>query len=402
MEGTADPTDQPQVMKDKTGWNKYRRGPVNKITTDSNVLTIEALSSSGDGICHLDGRAVFVPYTMPGDRVRVKLIQQKKNFARGQLLELVSPSEQRISPPCNYFGRCGGCQWQHIPYEQQIQAKHEHLKHVLTHIGKQDDPPIQSLVQAPDGYNYRNRIQGEIRDGKFFFRHKGSDQPINISHCAIADPAINKHLEHSDLKKGLQGRVEIAADNTAISVLRINDKQSTELGFRQVNTRVSELLSHHLKAVVDASQCKTIVDLYCGRGSWTIELAQDDDQRHCIGVDSSTDNISIARQASQAAGLTNIEFIHAKVESSLSTLPVSDSLCIIDPPRAGLHATARSTLCKQMPECIIYISCHPATLARDILELTSSNYALQSVLPLDMFPQTPHLECMAKLVRKPL
>jgi len=391
--------------KDKTGWNKYRRGPKIQpsslpLSTGSHEITIDSLSSSGDGIGRLGGRAVFVPHTLPGDVVRVKLVRTKKTFAHAQLQEIITASDQRVVPECQYVGQCGGCQWQHIPYQQQLEAKHQNLLHILTHIGKLEKPIVHPVLASPELYHYRNRIQGEIVDGRFHFRHRKSDEAISVNQCVIADSVINEFLAQTDLRSCPQGRVEIASDKHVASVLPLNSQQSTELGFRQVNTPVNSLLNNILHEIVAGCQCSTLIDLYCGRGSWTISLAQHPALSQCVGVDSSADNIRLAKQAAKENEISNTRFIHAKVESTLKSLSLNDAVCIVDPPRAGLHTDVRRALCApNAPQLLLYISCHPATLARDLAELTEKRYQFMSATPLDMFPQTPHLECLAQLSR---
>jgi len=385
-------------MKDKTGWNKYRhkRKPVEPKEAE---LQIESLTNSGDGLGRLDERVVFVPYTLPGDRVRIKITQRKKTYALAEVIDIVEPGEHRREARCAYFERCGGCDWQHVPYSLQLDAKEQQLKDTLERIGNLGPIPIQPIVSGSKEFGYRNRIQGEIRGGQFHYKRRRSDQRIAISHCDIAEPAINDYLKDG-LEDQSNGRVEIAVVDDTIKVVPVNEKNSTELGFRQVNTEVSELLSSRILSLVKQSQWQQIVDLYCGRGTWTNEIASSYQEKQLIGVDSSADNIRVAREESQRKKLTNIEFHQSPVEKLINKLPLESSLCIFDPPRAGLDSSICDGIIKRKPPELIYVSCHPATLARDLKLLVDGGYHVKSLLPLDMFPQTAHLESLVHLVLK--
>jgi len=228
-------------MKDKSGWNKYRRKQPPAEARECDIV-IEALTNSGDGLGRIDQRVVFVPYTLPGDKVKVRLTQRKKTFAIGQIVEILEPGKQRIEPQCQYFGQCGGCDWQHVPYAEQLSAKQEQLEDTLKRIGGLDDITVEPIVHGQQQFSYRNRIQGEIRAGDFHYKHRKSDQRIAISRCDIANEAINDWLA-ADNKTELSGRIEIAVMDDEVVVVPMNDNHSSELGFRQVNTEVSEMLT---------------------------------------------------------------------------------------------------------------------------------------------------------------
>lgn len=385
-------------MKDKSGWNKYRHKR-KEFEPRESELVIESLTNAGDGLGRQDQRVVFVPYTLPGDRVRIKITQRKKTYALGSVEEILEPGKDRIEAPCPYFGRCGGCDWQHVPYPMQLAAKQEQLLDTLTRIGLLKDLPMEDITPSSREYGYRNRIQGEIRAGSFHYKWRRSDQRIAIDRCAIAEDAINDFLQNADLTQCPQGRVEIAVVDGEVTVLAVNDKNTTELGFRQINTEISDTLTARLLERVAQSQCAQIIDLYCGRGQWTNAIAGQHGDKPVIGVDSSAENISAAREQSQALGLSNVLFHQAAVEKTLGKLDTGNSLCIVDPPRAGLDSTVTDALIANPCEQLIYVSCHPATLARDLKKLTEGGYRIETLAPLDMFPQTAHLECLVHLVR---
>lgn len=388
-----------RLMKDKTGWNKYRRKRAPMEPKEAELL-IESLTNSGDGLGRLDERVVFVPYTMQGDRAKIKITQRKKTYALAEVVELIEPSNLRVEPKCAYFKVCGGCDWQHIPYELQLEAKIQQLKDTLQRIGTLGDVAIQPVVASTSPYAYRNRIQGEIRNKEFHYKRRRSDQHIAVSRCEIAEEPINEWLTEN-VQSAPSGRVEIALVDDSVVVLPVNDQNSTDLGFRQVNSSVSEELSERLLAIVEQSQCSSVIDLYCGRGTWTNKIATLHPEKSIIGVDSSPENIRTAKESAASQKINNVKFHQATVEKTIRTLPVSTSLCIVDPPRAGLDANVCESLIKARPEELVYISCHPATLARDLKLLTAAGYEISTLVPLDMFPQTAHLETLTQLKATP-
>ena len=280
----------------------------------------------------------------------------------------------------------------------QLRAKAKHLSETLQRIGQLQDMPFASIVASPEPYAYRNRIQGVINNGRFHFRVRNSNQLVAVTQCAIAEPAINQRLKQS-LTNGPQGRVELAAKADGVSILPLNEANSTQDGFRQVNTAVSEHLNSLVDQITGGYKGKHCIDLYCGRGYWSIDIARRNPTMSIIGVDASDDNIQFARKRALEFGLSNLQFRQGRVEKLLTSLPLNNSFCIVDPPRAGLAAGVCKALCANPPEQIVYISCHPASLARDLALLTQTQFVVERITPLDMFPQTAHLECFTVLTR---
>ncbi|MFK7853817.1 MAG: class I SAM-dependent RNA methyltransferase [Granulosicoccus sp.] len=385
-------------MKDKSGWNKYRRKK-KPIALPETELVVESLTNSGDGLGRIDERVVFVPFTAPGDKVRIKIRQRKKTYALAEVVEILSPSASRVTPQCAYFQKCGGCQWQHIPYSEQLDAKTAQLHDTLTRIGGlPKDLQIEPIIASDNPYAYRNRIQGELSAGQFHYKWRKSDQRLAVKRCDIADERINDFLQE-DLSGFDAGKVELALVEDEVVLLPVNEHSSTELGFRQINTQVSQILTELILEAVNNSSATTITDLYCGRGTWSLSIAAAHSDKEVTGIDSSSANIQLAKESAQNKQLNNVFFQQTKVEKALGKLNLENSLCIVDPPRAGLDATVVDSLTTQKPAEIIYVSCHPATLSRDLQKLTQSSYRIKTVQPLDMFPQTAHLECFVHLIR---
>ncbi len=385
-----------QTGKTKTaGWNKQhaRRARRNSNTPE---VQIETLTNAGDGLGRIEQRVVFVPYTMAGDHARIRIVQDKKNFLLGQLIELSSPSPDRIEPACPYFTLCGGCDWQHIPYHLQLAAKAQQLQDTMTRIADLPELPIAPIIESGSTFHYRNRIQGQVRDGKFYFQRKRDGDPVAIEQCAIADPRINQWLKDK-LDSQSAGPIEIAVVDDAAEASPLSNRRTSELGFRQVNTSISNKLNALILENIATSDCTTLFDLYCGRGTWSIDIAKQHPTVEVIGIDSMAENIQAANNAAQQAGVRNVRFTNARVENVLGKLDLQDGVCIVDPPRAGLDTVVCDALCKTPVQQLIYVSCHPASLARDLKKLVDSGYEVRALQPLDMFPQTAHLECFVVL-----
>lgn len=318
---------------------------------------------------------------------------------RAQLIRIIKASPIRQNAPCEHFGQCGGCDWQHMPYQKQLEAKTQHLKDVLERIGKISDPVINPVIESEQPFHYRNRIQGTVTENRFHFKRRGSDEPIEVNNCLIADEAINQYLQNELATDDVHGKVEISVHEQSARVSTRNEKNSTDASFRQVNNTVSEKLSALLSTIAEQHLDSQCIDLYCGGGLWSVTMAERYPQGRFIGVDSSRQNILNAKSAAAKARAGNVRFHHSRVETLLATLPLENSFCIVDPPRAGLSEEVCRALNANRPESIIYISCHPASLARDIERLIQSDFTLESVSPFDMFPQTAHLETLCVLSR---
>ena len=389
------------MSKDKTGWNKYRRGP-RAVKSNELKVQVQSLGNSGEGIARHDGQVVFVPFTLPGETALVQPFKRKSTYIHSTLIKLIERSDERVTPSCAYFKQCGGCDWQHVPYAMQLDTKEGILGNVLQRIGKVDNPPVRPILPNNTPYHYRNRIQGIIKNKRFHFKKRSSNELIAIDACAIAEPDINQFLRDSlhDSSELPDGRVEIAVTDNGVSCYPLNDNNSTELGFRQVNSYMSEQLSSLVHNIAEQTEYTHCLDLYCGHGNWSMALAERQSNTQFIGIDSSADNIRQANRRAANTKLANVSFKLGRVEDLISTLPLAHSLCIVDPPRAGLDKRVSEALCLNPPQRLVYVSCHPASLARDIAHLTESNFSLIEVTPLDMFPQTAHVESVSVLERR--
>lgn len=358
---------------------------------DSFELEIQRLAfPDGNGVGrHPEGITVFVPFSAPGDRLVVEITEANPRYLKARIQQILEASKDRVEAPCPVFGTCGGCQLQHLSYESQIHWKQQDLQFAFKRFTTQDVP----IHKSPSPWNYRNRIQVQTEKGQLGFTAQGSHRLVPVSQCAIAEPQINQALKQLDAS-GPRKRVEIQRTPDGEVHLSQSDQHQPGLHrFSQVNSQQNETL----KAIASqwsVGEFDEIYDLYCGQGNFS-QLFEDR-QEQLTGVELSEASTKVAQSL-----LPNAKFIAMDVAEYLKALDkVADkSLVLLDPPRSGLGPLATRHLRRLKPQRLILISCHPATLKRD-LEALSNDFHLQKLEAVDMFPQTGHLELMALLERK--
>ncbi len=389
-----------------------------------------------------DGRAVFVPFGMPGERVRVRLTEEKKNFARGEIIEILESSKERIIPKCKHFGECGGCHYQHIPYEKQLQIKTDILRDQLQRIGKIEHPPVNLMVACPNSWNYRNHVQFHLtEEGRLgYFRSADkiylSEKILPISECHLPEPLINdfwpqlefepgSNVERVSLRTGndddlmmvLESEspeppdLEIEAgisvthlyeDNTVVIAgndnvtIRILDRdfRVSAPSFFQVNTGMAEKMVNHLVSKLTVTPSSTLFDIYCGVGLFSAFFAPKCER--VIGIESSES--ACEDFVANLDEFDNVELYEGLAEEILPNLVgriANPPYTIVDPPRAGLDKHVVDGILKLNPQTIAYVSCDPSTLARDAARLINGGYKLRDVTPFDLFPQTYHIESIS-------
>ena len=408
-------------------------------------LTLDSFAYGGECFGRLqDGRAVFVPHALPGERVRIRLTEQKRGYARGELLEVLTPAPERIKPRCPYYFRpsadtalpaaCGGCHYQHLPYETQLQAKTDILSDQLQRIGKLKDPPILPAVPSPVQWHYRNHVQFHLTaEGDLGFKAARSDETVPVEACLLPETPLAELLSQLDFEAipGLE-RVSLrlgAGDDILIN-LESNDPQPFSLtvdlpvsvvhhgpggslvlagddhivievlqrpfrvsagAFFQVNTAMAAQMVTHLLENLDVRNTDTVVDAYCGAGLFSAFLAQR--ARRVIGIETSPQ--ACEDFVVNLDEFDNVELYEAPVEKTLPALDVHADLLVADPPRAGLGRQTLEGIASLKPREIAYISCDPATLGRDARYLTEMGYYLRQITPFDLFPQTYHIESIS-------
>ena len=401
-------------------------------------LDITTVAFGGDGIGRVDNFVVFVPFVVEGERVEVEIVEVKKRYATADLVRVITPSPLRVEPRCPYYQRCAGCQYQHIDYAHQLELKRNQIRDVFERIGKIPNPPIAAVVGSPRQYHYRNKIvvHGPGQPGFWSVRGRSI---IPIDQCPIAREEINETLsalsgqrsaidKHLTIRCNSAGQVRAFAESSAgvppvlFADLERNGRDTrahcTEeiilgktlrvpLGsFFQVNREVIELALEHVRNIFGASGCKILVDAYCGVGLFALMLG--DRARHVYGIEEDAKAIQAANENADRLGLKSCDFYPGKTERllfytlrQLRSRPDRDRLdevcLILDPPRSGCGKAVLKTLREQKPRQIIYVSCAPPMLARDIKELIAAGYKLERVTPFDMFPQTAHCEAVAEL-----
>lgn len=421
-------------------------------------IDIEKMSFGGEGIGYQDGKVIFVEGTLPGDKAKIKIYREKKSFAKASLMELIEPSKNRVSSPCAYSNTCGGCPWINAPYEDQLLWKKSFINSALDKIAKIDAINAKTIIASEKRLGYRNRVKLKAhvsQDGTLSLGYfaKQSHRLVSIDSCKIADPLIDKAIGflsgknlgtklkkpfHVDIqlqviepdrpsimadisihpKRELSKPLRIALKELLLKCSDISwvscpgissrkrfsyDRQeevnflSSSGEFQQVNLNANHALRMHIKDLVKTYKPKSILDLYCGSGNLSLLLSGLDSK--VIGVESNAESITTATQTVEKNEVNGADYLCAKAEQIGVLLKKKGpfDFIIVDPPRAGLK-DAIDDLIHLKAAHICYVSCDPNTLARD-LGILSKDYKVESVIGLDFFPQTYHVETIVFLSR---
>jgi 23S rRNA (uracil1939-C5)-methyltransferase len=341
-------------------------------------LTIEDIAFGGKGVGRENGKAVFVPLTIDGESVTAEIVREKKQFAEAELVDLRERSSHRVEPDCPYFGRCGGCAYQHIDYEHQLAIKWRQVRDALKRIGKLAIVSIRPIVPSPLPYSYRNRITIHAQSDVIGFFRRDSHQLIDIERCPIAMDEVNRELAELRAHKPSDGHYTLRAG-------------SGPRVFSQTNDAVASALRDLIVGMVPTNQ-KLLIDAYCGAGFFAKALL--DKFERVIGIDWDKFAIDIANENATAKEI----YIAGDIEEELSCISGKPDVLIADPPATGLTSNVRQAIVDLAPASLVYVSCNPPTLARDLAEL-QQQFKIESVTPLDMFPQTAEIEVVAHLQR---
>ncbi|PYL13966.1 MAG: hypothetical protein DMF46_09760 [Verrucomicrobia bacterium] len=359
-------------------------------------LKIEDVAFGGKGVGRENGKAVFVPFTIDGEMISAQITREKKQFAEAEVVDLQERSPHRVNPECPYFGRCGGCSYQHIDYEHQLATKWRQVRDVLQRIGKFKDIPMRPIIPSPISYAYRNRITVHAQDGVIGFFRRDSHRLIDIERCPISLDEVNQALTELRARAPRDGHYTLRA-------------QSGPRVFSQANDAVANALRDLIARLIPGDQ-ELLIDAYCGAGFFAKALL--DKFERIIGID--WDKFAIAAAMENATGKENyivgdvdvelkrllqIDGVEAAVSAAIRGGIAGDTpatTVIVDPPATGLTENVRQALIDAAPATLIYVSCNPPTLARDLAELQQS-FTIDSVTPLDMFPQTAEIEVAVHL-----
>jgi len=368
------------------------------------IVVIDDIAFGGEGVARVDDFVVFVPFVLVGEEVEVEVTEVKKRFARGRLLKVVKASPHRVVPACRYFGECGGCQYQHIDYATQLEIKHRQVSALFERVGGFSQAAVAPVIPCPQPYGYRNRIMIRSQWDKFKqglnigYIRADNRLVVDIEECKIAEPALNDQIQHVRAHPPPKGGLKV--------VLRIAPEgwDVPPDSFFQNNFFLLPKLVEVVRDRFRDSGARFLIDAYCGVGFFSIELA--DVAESFVGIELDQQAVKAARRNAAARQRNNGEFLIGRTEellpSVLNRFEPGATAILIDPPRTGCPADSLESLRQARPKQILYVSCHPATLARDLNTLCANGvFVLMKVVPLDMFPQTQHVECVADLRLNP-
>jgi len=362
-------------------------------------LEFTTVTPLGEAIGRHEGKVVFVPFALSGERAMVELTHQRKKYAVGRIRQLLQASPDRVEPRCPHFMRCGGCELQHMRYEAQLKMKTAAVREQLTQIGKLSDPNVLPCVPAPREYNYRNRAQFVINEnGKPSYRARRSKDAIEIDDCHIIEPLLNEMAHAPNPQVNQYNEIDVRVPSP-INVGGFDYHFSRD-SFFQVNRFMAEKMVALVCDIIHAREGMNILDLYCGAGLFTVPLAQTGAQ--VTGIELAGSSIADAQVNIKNAGLDNVQLIADDVRKGLKRLDIRGmhwDVALLDPPRAGVDLKPLARLIDLQSPKIVYVSCNPATLARDTQVICAAGYKLKFAQPLDMFPQTHHVETISVFER---
>ncbi|MEY2574285.1 MAG: rRNA (uracil1939-C5)-methyltransferase [Verrucomicrobiota bacterium] len=344
-------------------------------------LIIHDVAFGGKGVARDGGKAVFVPFTIDGERVSAQITREKKQFAEAELVEVLDPSPHRVTAPCPYFGRCGGCSYQHISYEHQLELKARQVDQAMRRIARLEEPPMRPIVPSPAPYGYRNRITVHAQDDVIGFYRRDVHQLMDVAACPISRPEVNAALAQLRATRPADGHYTLRA-------------HAGPRVFAQTNDAVADAMADFIASILTGDE-DLLIDAFCGAGFFAKRLAPK--FQRVIGIDWDRFAIDTARKGAgpnetYIAGDVALELAKA---SRSGGFPTAGAL-IVDPPATGLTAEMRRAILDSSPRTMIYVSCNPPTLARDLAELRE-RFAVVSLTPFDMFPQTAEIEVVAQL-----
>jgi 23S rRNA (uracil1939-C5)-methyltransferase/tRNA (uracil-5-)-methyltransferase len=384
-------------------------------------LKIEALSNLGAGIAKPEGWVVFVPFALPGERIRAKVWRNDTNCTHADLVEILEPSPDRIEPHCPHFATCGGCQYQHLPYEKQLEWKTRQVGELLWHmVGIEAE--VKATIPSPKQWGYRSKITPHFQRPKpgedfpiGFLEFNRRNRLVDVYNCPIAMDEINEVLQPirddvkrraAEYKKGAtlllratEDRVE--TDHRAPVSEKVGDLKFNFLAgdFFQNNPFILDSFTGHAAEQAKGPNQKYLLDAYCGSGLFGLTLAKNFEQ--VVGIELSETSADWARRNAKTNGIENASFIASSAEALFAdiTFPPEQTSVLIDPPRKGCSVDFLHQLFDFGPSRVVYVSCNPATQMRDLKSFLGKGYKIESIQPFDLFPQTRHLECVIALSR---
>lgn len=387
------------------------------------TVRFDEVAPRGDGIASENlPKPIYASGVIPGEEAKVRIRRIRRNYIAVDVEEITKPSKDRATPPCPLFEGCSGCQFQHVSYPRQLELKRDMVRAQLEKFGGFTDAPVSPVIGAQDPWNYRNHARFTVRDGKLGFIRRFKRQFFEVPECKIMDPRINGVLAklQGNLAGATQCNVRVGADEDQVMIqpkldlseygLESGQAHITERlhgheflvaasAFFQVNRAQAEALVDVVRARVESDEDTVVADAYAGVGTFAAILSSSVGK--VIAIEESAPAIEAAKKA--LAGLENVELLCARAELLLPTMEQKVDVVILDPPRSGCLPDALAAVAKFRPRRVIYVSCDPASLGRDLATLCGEDGAfdLVEVQPVDMFPQTHHVECVATLDLRP-
>ena len=384
-------------------------------------LSIDALTNLGAGVGRIEGWVVFVPFSLPGETVKARVFRNDKNCSHADLVEVLVSSPDRVEAGCPLFGECGGCQYQHLSYQKQLEWKSRQVGELMKHMAGITFP-VNKCLSSEQVWNYRSKITPHFekaKDGDLgpigFLAFGRRSQLVDVPQCPIAMETINRELpvireglrkRASSFKRGATVLLRATEDRVETDFKAVATEHVGELKFQflagdffQNNPFILPAFTGHVARQAAAGGAKFLVDAYCGSGLFALTLAASFEQ--VAGVEVSETSCEWARKNAAANGITNAVFLTASAEAIFDSIsfPAAESAVVIDPPRKGCTPEFIEQLVKFGPARVVYVSCDPATQVRDLKLLGDGDYQLEDVQPFDLFPHTRHLECVMTLVR---
>lgn len=386
------------------------------------ILDLTAVTYGGQALGRHEGKVIFVPYGIAGEKVLVEIVQDKGKFAEARLLEVLEPASTRIPPRCIHFGVCGGCHWQHMDYPAQLEFKQQIVRDQLARLGGLREVEVLPTIGSPFPWNYRTHVTFHFTEqGQPGYVSIDNHTVIPIQECHILRPELLQQLGHLQGKPGTRLRVQVDSSGAQVIIAPLNPLfnlpedetsaassekityemmgrtfQATAGSFFQVNLAQAEKLVELVLEQVRLTGQERVLDLYAGVGLFAAFLAGQ--ARQVTLLEFAPGAIADAR--TNLREFANVEYLQGAAETLLPAQKRRFEVVIADPPRAGIKPKALEAIIRSQPRQMIYVSCDPSTLARDAKQLVAHGYHLRQVQPVDMFPQTYHIECVATFEKR--
>lgn len=412
---------------------------------------IQGISHDGQGVGRIDGKVVFVPGALPGEDVDLKIVEEKKNYLRGRLTSIITSAPERVDPPCPYFGQCGGCHYQHAGYDLQVDLKTRVVEQTLQRVGGVETD-ILPCVPAEWPWQYRNKVtwHGAMVKGhwKFGYYRGESNEIMDIDSCLLvsdamqeAGRALGREVRELNLRMPVEVSVRESISGEIMSIIKGIDRESARklcllvdelidsfylfdgkgvhclkkgrefkerlagigfslspLSFFQVNRKQAEKLVAVVQESLELQGGEQVLDAYCGVGTLALSLAGQ--AKRLVGVESFPTAVEDANKNARLNGICNCRFLAGFAEQILPTLSQRFEAVVLDPPRAGCQPQVIKAVERMKIPRVVYVSCEPSTLARDLARFQQAGYCVKKVQPIDMFPQTYHVETVVLMSRK--